>query len=209
MVHPMKLNPFETVLVNNPLRTLMLARTVDWLYQEALAPPVEKILEIGCGQGDGLAAIARRFHPRSIDGFDLDERQVARAERRLRKDQVGGTRPRLWTGDAEHIQADDGTYDAVFEFTIFHHVPDWRGALREVRRVLRPGGLFLFEELSREAFYDTGVPGWLLRRFTVHPWETMFNFPDFRRALGESGLRLTALQTHVVVGWHHGVAVRD
>jgi ubiquinone/menaquinone biosynthesis C-methylase UbiE len=113
-------------------------------------------------------------------------------------------------GDAERIEADDRSYDAVFEFTILHHVPDWRRALGEIRRVLRPGGLFLFEELSREFFSEMPVVSPLLRRFTVHPWDTMFDFPTFRRALGETaGLRLTALRARPLPGWHQGVAVRD
>src|SRR5205807_2583560 len=119
--------------------------------------------------------IVRRFRPRSIDAFDLDEEQVARARARLGR--LSGAELRLWAGDAERIAAEDGSYDAVFEFTIFHHVPDWRRAIAEVHRVLRPGGLFLFEELSREAFHDTGAAGALLRRFTDHPWATMFDFP--------------------------------
>src|SRR5439155_351023 len=83
---------------------------------------------------------------------------------------------------AERIAAEDGRYDAVFELAIFHHVPGWRHALAEVRRVLRPGGVFLFEELSREFFSEVPVLSPLLRRFTEHPWDTMFDFPEFRRA---------------------------
>jgi ubiquinone/menaquinone biosynthesis C-methylase UbiE len=93
--------------------------------------------------------IVQRFRPRRVDAFDLDERQIARARPRL-ADLDGVIR--LWVGDAERIDAPDGAYDAVVELTIFHHVPDWRRALAEVRRVLRPGGLFLFEELSRSSF---------------------------------------------------------
>ncbi len=82
-------------------------------------------------------------------------------------------------------------------------------AVAEVRRVLRPGGLFLFEELSREYFHDTPIVSALLRRFTVHPWDTMFDFPAFRRALADEGLRVTALRSRLLPGWHEGVAVRE
>lgn len=53
-------------------------------------------------------------------------------------------------GEAERIDSEDGRYDASFEFTIFHHIPRCRQAIAEVRWVLRPGGVFLFEDLSRE-----------------------------------------------------------
>ena len=205
----MKLNPVEMVLVNNPLRTAVLRSTVGWLHAAACAPPVDRVLEIGCGQGDGVKEILARFHPQALDAFDLDEQQVARARDRLAATARNGPDVRLWVGDAEHVEAADGSYDAVFEFTIFHHVPDWRRALAEVHRVLRPGGLFLFEELSTEFFSNMPVVSPLLRRFTVHPWDTMFDFPTFRRALRDAGLRVTALRSRPLPGWHQGVAVRD
>ena len=37
----------------------------------------------------------------------------------------------------------------------------------------------------------------------------MFDFPEFRRALGDAGLRVTALRPRPLAGWHQGVAVRD
>jgi len=202
----MKLNPVERFLVNNPLRAVFLRRTMAWFWTAACAPSVGRVLEIGCGQGDGVPEIVRRFGPRAVDAFDLDERQVARARERIR---VDGVPVRLWVGDAERIGVPDATYDAVVELTIFHHVPGWRRALAEVRRVLRPGGVFLFEELSTEFFFEVPVVSRLLRQFTMHPWDTMFDFRTFRQALTGAGLRVTALRERPLPGWHQGVAVRD
>jgi ubiquinone/menaquinone biosynthesis C-methylase UbiE len=201
-----KLNPVELALVNNPVRGALLRSTMGWLRDAACAPAVSRVLEIGCGRGDGVREIARRFNPDAIDAFDLDEQQIVRARERLSSQDTPIVR--LWVGDAERIEAEDGSYDAVFELTIFHHVPGWRRALSEVRRVLRPGGLFLFEELSSEFFADVPVVSPILRRFTAHPWDTMFDFPLFRRTLTGVGLRLTALRSRLP-GWHQGVAVRD
>jgi len=203
-----KLNPVEKLLVNSPLRALWLRASVGWLYDAACGPPVTRMLEVGCGQGDAVRELVPRFHPRVLDAFDLDPAQLARARTRL-AGAANGAQVRLWVGDAERIAAPDGHYDAVLELAILHHVPDWRAALAEIRRVLRPGGMFLFEELSREFFRDVPVLSGLLRRFTVHPWDTMFEFPAFRSALADVGLRVTALRTHPLPGWHQGVAVRD
>jgi SAM-dependent methyltransferase len=197
-----KLNAVERMAVNSFARDVLLRRTMGWLHDAACAPPLGRVLEVGCGQGSGGREIRRRFGPQALDGFDLDPAQVARARAR-----VPGAR--LWVGDAERIGAGAGAYDAVFELAILHHVPGWRTALGEIRRVLRPGGLFLFEELSRELFFDLPVVSALLRRYTVHPWDAMFDFPTFRRGLADAGLRLVALRTEPVPGWHVGVAVRD
>lgn len=204
----MKLNPVELALVNNPLRTWSLRSTVGWLRDAACAPPVARVLEIGCGWGDGVREIVRSFRPKTVHAFDVDEAQVRRARERLADADLGRIDLRVWTGDAEHIEAADATYDAVFEFTILHHVPDWRRALAEVHRVLRPGGWFLFEELSAEFFTDVPILSPLLRRFTVHPWDAMFDFATFREALDRTGFQLTALRSNWIAGWHHGVAVR-
>jgi ubiquinone/menaquinone biosynthesis C-methylase UbiE len=205
----MKLNAVEKAFINNPVRDVFLRRTLAWLRDAACAPTIERALEIGCGQGSGLVEITRMFHPGAIDGFDLDSAQVDLARGRVGGADLDGTAVRIEVGDAERIDAADATYDAVFEFTIFHHVPDWRRALSEVRRVLRPGGHFLFEELSEEFFRDVPILSPMLRRFTVHPWDTMFDFPTFRRGLADAGLRVTALYTMPLPGWHLGVAVRD
>jgi ubiquinone/menaquinone biosynthesis C-methylase UbiE len=204
-----KLNPVELALVNNAVRNLFLRGTIGWLHDAACAPPLSRVLEVGCGQGEGVREVLRRFHPATIDAFDLDEQQVTRARARLADLPANGSAIRLWSGDAEAIDAPDGSYDGVFEFAILHHVPGWQRALGEIHRVLRPGGLFLFEELSREFFHDMPVVSDLLRRFTVHPWDTMFDFAAFRRGLADAGLRLTALRSRPLPGWHVGVAVRS
>jgi ubiquinone/menaquinone biosynthesis C-methylase UbiE len=200
-----KLNPVELALVNNPVRNVFLRSTLAWLWSAACAPALERVLEIGCGQGAGVAEIARRFQPRTIEAFDVDPGQVARARKRL----DGMPHVRLWIGDAERIDVADASFDAVFELAILHHVPDWQRAVAEIARILRPGGFFLFEELSREFFADTPIVSPLLRRFTIHPWDTMFDFPTFRGALAADGLRLTAVRSRPLPGWHQGVAVRN
>jgi ubiquinone/menaquinone biosynthesis C-methylase UbiE len=204
-----KLNPIELALVNNAVRNFFLRGTVGWLHDAACAPPLARVLEVGCGQGEGVREVLRRFHPAAIDAFDLDEQQITRARARLADLSANGCAVRLWSGDAEAIDAADASYDGVFEFAILHHVPGWQRALGEIHRVLRPGGLFLFEELSREFFHDMPVVSDLLRRFTVHPWDTMFDFAAFRRGLADAGLQLTALRSRPLPGWHVGVAVRS
>lgn len=204
----MRLNLFETLVVNNPARDVLLRKTVDYLFEASGSPSFEHVLEVGCGRGSGIGEIARKFRPSAMDAFDLDEAQVALARRRLASLDRIGVPVKLWVGDTERIAADDGCYDAVFEFGILHHVPNWRGALSEIHRVLKPGGLFLFEELSSEFFDDLPVVSALLRRFTEHPWETMFNYGAFRRGLEEAGFEVRALRADVVPGWHQGVAAR-
>ncbi len=100
-------------------------------------------LEVGCGGGAGVEIILDRFGAAEVHAFDLDPKMVDRARRRLASRPSGQVR--LAVGDLESIDAEDATFDAVFDFGAVHLVPDWQAALSEVRRVLRPGGRFFFE----------------------------------------------------------------
>ena len=77
------------------------------------------------------------------------------------------------------------TFDLVLDFGILRHVGNWRDALAEVHKILRPGGEFLFEDLSAETWErGIGVP---LKRIADHPCDKMFTkqeFVDELKALG-------------------------
>lgn len=114
--------------------------------------PGSRALEIGCGSGYGSQLILERFGAACVDAVDLDPAMIRRAGRRLAR---YGEQVRLARGSATDLHAaldaQDASYDAVFDFGIVHHIPDWRNALAEVARVLRPGGRFYFEEVTAHA----------------------------------------------------------
>jgi SAM-dependent methyltransferase len=105
---------------------------------------------------------------------------VKRATFRLRR---FGDRVRVWQGDTTAIDADDDAYDAVFDFGIIHHVPDWAAALAEVARVLRTGGRFFFEEVTRHALERP-----IYRTLFDHPAWNRFTSADFQAGLQSAGL---------------------
>jgi SAM-dependent methyltransferase len=70
----------------------------------------------------------------------------------------------------------------VFEVGVIHHVPQWRAALREIGRVLRPGGAFFFVEVSRGRLTKG------LYFFVPHDKESMFSADELVEALAEAGL---------------------
>ena len=181
----MRLNRVEFALMNNPLRAALQRRVeARLLLQMGGAMRGGAALELGCGRGVGVEIILELFGAERVDAFDLDPRMIDRARRRLRS---RGERVRLWTGSATSIPADDGTYDAVFDFGIIHHVSRWRDALSEVRRVLRAGGRFYAEEVFGNFLTRRSV-----RRFLKHPEQDRFDHQQFCAALAGAGLELIA-----------------
>ncbi len=137
------------------------------------------VLEIGCGRGVGVEIIYDIFGAKNIHAFDLDSDMVNIARKRLYK---YGDKLNLWVGDVTNIQSNDNFYDAVFDFGIIHHVPNWIDALKEIYRVLKPGGRFYCEEIF-EAFIN--FPIW--RMLLDHPLENRFDYLKFINGLKETG----------------------
>lgn len=192
----MLLNRFETLLMNNPVR----AAVQRWFEVGRLLEMGGPLagghaLEIGCGRGVGIAPILDEFCADRVDAFDLDPKMIQRARQRL-IDRASDVR--LWVGDVESIQADDNTYDAVFDFGIIHHVPAWRGALGEVRRVLKPGGRFYAEEVLARFILNP-----IARRMFDHPLEDRFDHRSFVRGLQTAGFEVRASR-HLLdlFGWY-------
>lgn len=115
-----------------------------------------------------------------VTGFDLDPKMVALARERVAK---YGDRVRVFAGDAEAIDAPDAGFDAVVDYGILHHLPNWQRALEEIARVLKPGGVFYFEDLLKGL-----ISLWPMRALFDHPQATQYNGREFRAGLEAAGL---------------------
>lgn len=114
------------------------------LYRHVLgAAPLEgkEVLEVGSGAGGGAAYVMRHHRPKSVVGVDLVEANVEAARGR---ENIPGLTFKL--GDAEALPFPDESFDVVVNVESSHCYPSMRRFLGEVRRVLRPGGLFLFAD---------------------------------------------------------------
>jgi len=175
------MNSIEFWAMNNPLRGFVQRHYEAPRLERLFKGTADNILEIGCGQGTGARISYDLFSPQRYVGVDLDPRMIRRAIRR------SGTLPNatFLEGDVSSLEFPDATFDLVLDFGILHHVPNWRDALAEVHRMLRPGGEFLFEDLSAETWErGIGIP---FKRISDHPYDDMFRkqeFVDELKALG-------------------------
>ena len=183
----MRLNRFEKLLMNNPLRAVLHRQfEARRLLRLGGRTAGETSLEIGCGRGIGVQIILEDFGSERVHAFDLDAEMVRLAKGHLtnQRRQVA-----LWTGDLTAIPVKANTYDSVFDFGAIHHVVDWRSAIAEIHRVLKPGGRFFAEEVPAKAITNP-----LARRLLDHPLQDRFNQDQFNTALTENGFQITAAE---------------
>jgi len=95
-----------------------------------------RVIDMGCGDGRHIVESARRGCFAVGLDYDADELRRARAR-------IGSQRVDLVVGDASRLPFRDGAFDAVICTETLEHLPDDAGAMREIARLLRPGGTLL------------------------------------------------------------------
>lgn len=113
------------------------------VIREHLELQGKRILELGCGAAWMTRLLVEQFQPAELVATEVDRIQH---QKNLAIDDLPQVRFRY--GGAEAIEAEDGSFDAVFMFKSLHHVPPelMDQAMGEIHRVLRPGGLAYFSE---------------------------------------------------------------
>ncbi|HOO69994.1 MAG TPA: class I SAM-dependent methyltransferase [Bacteroidales bacterium] len=120
------------------------------------------IVEIGCGRGGGLSYIAKNFLPATALGIDLNKQAVRFCSRHYSKNGLSFIR-----GDAQKLDLADDSCDIVINVESSHRYPNMTAFLKEVFRILRPGGFFLFTDFRYDSEMDEMKKDLNGSRFTV------------------------------------------
>jgi ubiquinone/menaquinone biosynthesis C-methylase UbiE len=140
----MRLGRLEFAAMNNPIRRWIQKHFEFRMFKRHLQKRgihLEDgvIMDAGCGSGYSTELILNEYHPSRVIAFDYMQEQVRLAERR-------GLNVEFVVGDLRRIECRNSTCDSVFIFGVLHHIAEWKTALFEVARVLKPGGVLLFDE---------------------------------------------------------------
>jgi MPBQ/MSBQ methyltransferase len=163
----------------------------------ALAPlaPGQRVLDVACGLGGTLAAIAARLPRSTLVGVNIDRRQLEIC--RGVAPPAGGGRPFLVEADACALPFADASFDEVFCVEAIFHFRSRRVFLAEAARLLRPGGtLVLSDILARQpgaaAPWGSGAMAAALRRgYGAWP-ELWVEAASVRQSATDTGLRQIA-----------------
>lgn len=172
----MRLSEKEFQMMNNPVKDF-LQKHVEFniLRMLGLRDRNKDILEIGCGSGFG-AELLSQLKPAAYTGIDLMPEQIELACSRGMKNVDF-----LLMNAADLGFFSDASRDITVVFRIFHHMPEWRESVKEVFRVLRPGGKFFVVEPIKLVT--------LASMFTsmFHPREAIFSGGEFSAELKRAG----------------------
>ncbi len=147
-----------------------------------------RVLDVG--SGDGMFAIKAAQRGAAATGVDPDPATLAAAADRAR---AMGVSLRLGGGRAEQLPFADGTFDMVISIAVLCFVADADAAIREMARVLRPGGRLILGELNRWSSwaairYAKGLAGsrtWRRARFRTAA--------QLRRSVSAAGLSVVSV----------------
>ena len=141
---------------------------------------IQDVLELGCGIGT-VAAYLAKTHGMNVYGTDYDAEQIQIA----RNMQPENAHLHYRVEDAANLSFQDASFDLVVSQNVFHHIPDWKSATKEVARVLRPGGYLIwldlaFPKLIRKLFqplvkkHSLYCLAEVIRAFQTHGFEQLF-----------------------------------
>lgn len=187
---------------------LLFRGTADVMRRQIIPPITEhvraaggaarmRLLDVACGTGRTLHQLARAHPELRLYGVDLSPHYIRCARKRL----ADVAELTLAVENGEALPFADGTFDVVTSVYLFHELPRnaRRNVVREMRRVLRPGGLLVIEDSAQLS--ESGELATVLREFPREfhePFYADYLEDDLGAMLAEAGFGIASTTPHLV-----------
>lgn len=171
----------------------------DWIASNYDIRPGMRILELGCGTGSMWANNLHLLKGAKLALTDFSTGMLETARGNIHAENVT-----FQQVDIQKIPYPEGSFDAVIANMMLYHVPDLELGLSEVRRVLKPGGVFYcatygihgIMEFINDLLTGTGISGSIGTSFTLQNGEEILSryFSHVQRLDREDGLAITNIE---------------
>jgi ubiquinone/menaquinone biosynthesis C-methylase UbiE len=118
------------------------SKVTAWGLKHVSIRNQDTILDVGCGGGRTVARLAAMATEGKTYGIDYSEESVA-ASRRTNRKQIAAGRVEILSGSVSHLPLADRTFDLVTAVETHYYWPDFNADMREILRVLKPGGALI------------------------------------------------------------------
>jgi ubiquinone/menaquinone biosynthesis C-methylase UbiE len=175
------------------------ATTRETLARLSLGP-ADWLLDVGCGSGALLHRLSQSHSAPRLSGVDPVPEMLAVARRKLPPE------VELREGWAERLPFEEGRFDVVVSCNMFHYIRQPDLALREMARVLRPGGRLVITDWCDD-YLACRACGWYLRLFSRSHFKAHFKVYREReclRLLREMGYRDLSIERYKI-SWLWGL----
>jgi 2-polyprenyl-6-hydroxyphenyl methylase / 3-demethylubiquinone-9 3-methyltransferase len=174
--------------VFNPVRVKFAKRVIELNLKSS--PGETRVLEVGCGGG----ILSEEFSKLGylITGIDPAEQSLRTAIEHASENNLNINYQR---GSGENLPFDSSSFDVVLCCDVLEHVQDLPGVIAEISRVLRPGGVFIYDTFNRTYFSKISIiqvmqkwKRWAIMPPGLHVWEMFIKPAEIKALLLENRL---------------------
>ena len=137
------------------------------------------VVDVGCGMGRSFRLMKILFRPTRLIGIDYEDENLEAARKRTESERIEVD---FLRNDCAAIDLPDASADLLLCHQTFHHLVQQEKALREFRRVLKPGGLLLFAESTRAYIHS-----WIIRLLFAHPMDVQRTADEYLAMVRAAG----------------------
>jgi 2-polyprenyl-6-hydroxyphenyl methylase/3-demethylubiquinone-9 3-methyltransferase len=174
--------------VFNPIRVNYAKRVIDLTIKSSRGKT--RVLEVGCGGGILSEEFSRLGY--LMTGIDPAEQSLRTAIEHASENNL---KINYLTGFGENLPFESSSFDVVLCCDVLEHVQDLPGVIDEISRVLRPGGVFIYDTFNRTYFSKICIikimqewKRWAIMPAGLHVWEMFIKPSEMKALLAESRL---------------------
>ena len=174
----MEMRRFEKFFINGSLFNFLYGKTAYASFLKFIDNELKgKALEIGCGIGKTTSWLAKRYNKLRITAIDYDEEQIKIAGKSKIANVV------FKQGDGTKLKFKNSSFDCAIETGVFHHIKNYKKAVKEASRVLKKNSYFYIMDVSQYFFML-----WPLR--ILFPPESLLTKKEFIEQLEMNGFKI-------------------